>query len=72
MLSRRVCTQTSAIPRSETPVSAIGISPRDDNVCIVGISSGHVFATTFGAPLLAEVTPSELNNDQGRQSLNHN
>jgi len=45
-----------ALP-SNTTVSAIGISPQDDNVRIVGISSGRVFATTFGAPLLAEVTP---------------
>ena len=42
---------------SNTPVSANGISPQDDNVRIVGISSGGVFATTVGAPLLAEVSP---------------
>ncbi len=42
---------------TNTTVSAIGISPQDDNVRIVGISSGRVFATTMGLPSLTEVTP---------------
>lgn len=45
------------VASSNTTVSAIGISPQDDNVRIVGSSSGRVFATTVGAPLLAEGTP---------------
>ena len=40
-----------------TPVSAIGVSPQDDNVRIVGISTGRVFASTVGAPVMTEVTP---------------
>ena len=38
-------------------ISAIGISPQDDNVRLVGITTGRVFATTIGAPSLTEVTP---------------
>jgi photosystem II stability/assembly factor-like uncharacterized protein len=45
-----------ATPFNST-VSAIGISPQDDNVRLVGISSGRVFATTLGAPVMTEVTP---------------
>ena|GEM_PF-2272584 len=40
-----------------SPVSAIGISPQDDNVRIVGITTGRVFATTQGLPNMTEVTP---------------
>ena len=47
-------TRTALALLSRTTVSAIGISPLDDNVRIVGISSGHVFAATGGAPLLTE------------------
>ncbi|HEV3467767.1 MAG TPA: hypothetical protein VG148_00485 [Pyrinomonadaceae bacterium] len=43
--------------RVNAPVSAIGISPQDDNVRLVGITTGRVFATTLGAPVLTEVTP---------------
>src|SRR4030095_11270088 len=34
---------------ASTPVSAIGISPSNDNVRIVGLNNGSVFATTTGA-----------------------
>lgn len=37
-------------------VSAIGISPQDDNVRIVGLTLGKVFATTVGLPVLTDVT----------------
>jgi|GEM_PF-903916 len=37
-------------------VTAIGISPQDDNVRIVGMRDGHVFATTTGAAVLTDVT----------------
>jgi hypothetical protein len=40
-----------------TTVSAIGISPQDDNVRVVGITSGRVFATTTGLNVLTDVTP---------------
>jgi Bacterial Ig-like domain (group 3) len=37
-------------------VSSIGISPKDDNVRIVGLVDGQVFATTTGANPMPEVT----------------
>lgn len=37
-------------------VSSIGISPNDDNVRIVGLVDGQVFATTTGANPMPEVT----------------
>lgn len=37
-------------------VSAIGVSPQNDNVRIVGLRTGLVFATTTGATPLANVT----------------
>jgi photosystem II stability/assembly factor-like uncharacterized protein len=42
---------------TNVPVSAIGIAPQDDNVRVVGLTNGRVFATTLGAPVLTEVTP---------------
>ena len=42
------------------PVSAIGISPQNDNVRIVGLRNGRVFATTTGATPLTEVTSASF------------
>jgi photosystem II stability/assembly factor-like uncharacterized protein len=41
-------------------VSSIGISPQDDNVRIVGLRNGQVFATTTGSTVLADVTGSNF------------
>lgn len=38
------------------PVSAIGISSQNDNVRIVGLANGQVFATTTGANPLTDIT----------------
>lgn len=38
------------------PVSSIGISPQDDNVRVVGLTDGQVFATSTGANPMLEVT----------------
>jgi len=38
------------------PVSTIGISPQNDNVRIVGLRNGKVFATTTGSTTLTDVT----------------
>ncbi|MGE5324588.1 MAG: Ig-like domain repeat protein, partial [Actinomycetota bacterium] len=46
------CTQSGL----NVPVSSIGISPQDDNVRIVGLVNGKVFATTTGANPIPEVT----------------
>jgi hypothetical protein len=37
-------------------VSAIGISPQDDNVRLLGLNNGKVFATTAGANPMTDVT----------------
>ncbi|HZS28168.1 MAG TPA: Ig-like domain repeat protein [Candidatus Angelobacter sp.] len=37
-------------------VSAIGISPQDDNVRLLGLTSGKVFATTAGANPMTDIT----------------
>ena len=41
---------------SGSPVSAIGISRQNDNIRIVGLRNGKVFATTTGANPLTDVT----------------
>src|SRR6185436_7181772 len=41
-------------------VSSIGISPQDDNVRIVGLRNGQVFATTTGSAVLTDVTGSNF------------
>jgi len=40
-----------------SPISTIGISPQNDNVRIVGLTNGQVFATTSGLAVLTNVTP---------------
>ncbi len=37
-------------------VTSIGISPQDDNVRLVGMRDGHVFATTTGSAVMTDVT----------------
>ncbi|HMJ06792.1 MAG TPA: hypothetical protein VK474_11095, partial [Chthoniobacterales bacterium] len=41
-------------------VTSIGISPQDDNVRIVGLRNGQVFATTTGSAALTNVTGSNF------------
>ena len=38
------------------PISSIGVSPQNDNVRIVGLANGQVFATTTGSTTLSNVT----------------
>jgi len=47
---------TSAGALSGIVTTTIGISPQDDNVRIVGLRDGHVFATTTGSATLTDVT----------------
>ena len=42
------------------PISAIAISPQNDNVRVVGTNDGHVFATTLGSPALVDVTDANM------------
>src|SRR6266536_2265542 len=46
----------SAPAGSGIVVTTIGISPQDDNVRIVGMRNGQVFATTTGSSVLTDVT----------------
>jgi photosystem II stability/assembly factor-like uncharacterized protein len=41
-------------------VTSIGISPQDDNVRLVGLRDGHVFATTTGSAVMTDVTGSNF------------
>ncbi len=45
---------------SGVPLSAIGISPTDDNIRIVGLRDGSIFGTTTGSTTLLDLDP--LNN----------
>ena len=42
------------------PVSSVGISPQDDNVRLVGLNNGGLFATTTGANPLANVRSAAM------------
>jgi photosystem II stability/assembly factor-like uncharacterized protein len=55
-------------------VCSIGISPLDDNVRIVGLRNGQVFATTTGSAVLTNVTganfpPGNPNETAGRKAI---
>jgi len=56
-------------------VTAIGISLQDDNVRIVGLRTGRVFATVNGSTTLTDVTganfPAPNPNDLARNSIGH-
>jgi len=53
-------------------VTAIGISRQNDNVRIVGLSNGHVYATTTGSSTLANVTGPISPNYVGRAIIDPN
>jgi len=46
----------SAPAGSGVVITSIGISPQDDNVRLVGLRDGHVFATTTGSAVMTDVT----------------
>jgi photosystem II stability/assembly factor-like uncharacterized protein len=46
----------SAPAGSGVVVTSIGISPQDDNVRLVGLRNGRVFATTTGSAVMTDVT----------------
>lgn len=43
---------------SAVPISAIGISPQDDNVRVIGQTNGAIFGTTTGANPLVNLDPA--------------
>ena len=48
-------TAVSQVLESGVPISAIAISPQDDNVRVVGLNDGRVFATTNGSTMLVQI-----------------
>ncbi|MEY2561282.1 MAG: hypothetical protein QOG51_1697 [Verrucomicrobiota bacterium] len=52
----------SQLLESGMPISAIAISPQDDNVRVVGLNNGKVFATTTGAPTLLQIAGAGATN----------
>ena len=63
----------SAPAGSGVVVTTIGISPQDDNVRIVGLRNGQVFATTTGSSVMTNVTgvnfPAPNPADPARNSI---
>lgn len=63
-LYRSIDRGTNMVVVSQSPlqsgaaISAIGISPQNDNVRIVGLNTGRVFATTTGSSTMINVTGS--------------
>src|SRR5947209_14251906 len=58
-----VTTNASNVPAALVagqPISAIGISPQNDNVRIVGLRNGKVFATTTGSSTMTNVTSADF------------
>ena len=53
-----VAPAASQLLESGVPVSAIAISPQDDNFRVVGLNDGKVFATTLGANPLLQIAGS--------------
>src|ERR1041384_4787576 len=54
-----IVSQSPLVPVSATQgvvITTIGVSPQDDNVRIVGMRNGQVFATTTGSSTLTDVT----------------
>lgn len=47
-----------AAPQAGIPISAIGISPNNDNVRLVGLRLGGIWGTTTGSPSLTNLDPS--------------
>src|SRR6185369_4813442 len=54
-----IVSQSPLVPVNATQgvvITTIGVSPQDDNVRIVGMRNGQVFATTTGSATLTDVT----------------
>lgn len=49
-----------AQPQAGVPISAIGISPNNDNVRLVGLRLGGIWGTRDGSPLLTNLDPNNV------------
>jgi len=52
-------------PPQPTAISTIAVAPQDDNVRLVGLNNGEVFATTTGAPVLLQIAGPGATNGPG-------
>lgn len=48
---------TAVTPPAGIPISAIGISPTNDNIRVVGLRTGGIWGTTTGSPVLTNLDP---------------
>jgi len=51
---------TAATPPGGIPISAIGISPNNDNIRIVGLRNGGIWGTSDGSPVLNNLDPANV------------
>ncbi|HKO42861.1 MAG TPA: hypothetical protein VJU84_06215 [Pyrinomonadaceae bacterium] len=51
---------TAVTPPAGIPISAIGISPANDNVRVVGLRSGGLWGTTTGSPAMTNLDPNNV------------
>jgi len=51
---------TAVTPPATIPISAIGISPNNDNVRIVGLRLGGIWGTSTGSSVLTNLDPSNV------------
>src|SRR5260370_19291002 len=54
-----------------TPISAIGISPTNDNIRLVGLVDGHVFGTVTGSPTMTDISPTLPNNPNASATIKY-
>lgn len=55
---------------ADTPISAIAISPQDDNVRVVGLDDGKVYATPTGSSFLLQIAgPGATNGTTGTPAV---
>ncbi len=52
----------SQVFEAGSPISAIAISPQDDNVRVVGLEDGKVYATTTGSSVLVQIAGTGAGN----------
>src|SRR6185503_19797820 len=51
---------TAVTPPAGIPISAIGISPNNDNIRLVGLRSGGIWGTTNGSAVLTNLDPNNV------------
>lgn len=69
VITATICPTTPCPPNPThtigVPISSIGIAPQNDNIRIVGLNDGHVFATITGSSTLTDISPALPANPNG-------